>query len=348
MKIQIPKEELKELQRFKKLYNTEKDNQEVVDYFYKVFLYAYINGNKDVSFFVKRFNEIKEQDHEVQLSREKEFDHQSLYDAKLKKMFIHKEKIDHHDEALLFHEGMHLFHEYSSLQSQEPSKYEEMRAKALENIINNKESILEQTTLIRNKYDSFSQKATEYVYANYINKVGAKNVADYINKEKDKYQELIKKSGIYNELIEMGFNHANALLFNSKSFDHELTTYELLYTLIQQIYQDKISEGNAKLDPEAIAYEGFINAVLAGESQKELMIVYGHDKEYFQINRIFAFQEVIAHYSELKNCPDGNKWIEMLKTQLGEEFLEYMENIYTQLLTNPYQLTMEAENSIAL
>ena len=346
--LSISSEELKELQRFKKLYGTEEDNQDVVDYFYKVFLYAYINGNKDVKFFVKRFNEIKEKDKGFHLSRERDYERMSFYNPIYKKIFVYKGKIDNHDEAILFHEGMHLFHEYSSLQSQEPREYEKYREKAFTQIINNKESILKETSKIEINYEEFLKKAREYVYKNFIIKAGANNVEDYINKEKNKYEELIQKKDIYHDLLAMGLNHKNAIALNTKSLNEELTTHELLYTYIQQVYQEKIDDYINALEPEYIAYEGFLGAILQGEQQEEFLIVYGHKREYFQNDRENGFKEVLAHYSELKNTPEGQKWIDILKNQIGEEFLNYIDLIYSIILTNPYDLSLESENKMVL
>ncbi|MBR1748715.1 MAG: hypothetical protein IJ743_02845 [Bacilli bacterium] len=345
--INISKEELKELQKFKKLYGTEKDHQEVVDFFYKVFLYAFINGNKDVIFFVKRFNEIKLQDSNFYLSRERKCERMSLYDPVFKKIYVHKDKIEHHDQTIVFHEGMHLFHEYSSLHSHEPIEYEKQRMNTIDRILQHKESILRELQKISEKYDEISNKAVKYIYENYIYKIGAKNVADYIDKEKEKYNDLIQQKDIYNKLVEMGFNQENCKILNSKNDDHELTSSELLDTLIQQKYQDKISEFSVAIEPEEIAYEGFISAILLGE-QEEWMIKYGHSKEYFQMDKENGFKEVLAHYSELKNSSSNKKWLDILKNQLGEEFLNYIDRIYLQILTNPYHLSLESENKMGI
>ena len=346
--LSISSEELKELQRFKKLYGTEEDNQDVVDFFYKVFLYAYLNDNEDVKFFVKRFNEIKEKDKGFHLSRERDYERMSFYNPIYKKIFVYKGKIDNHDEAILFHEGMHLFHEYSSLQSQEPREYEKYREKAFTQIMNNKESILKETSKIKINYEEFLKKAREYVYKNSIIKAGANNVEDYINKEKNKYEELIQKKDIYHDLLAMGLNHKNAIALNTKSLNEELTTHELLYTYIQQVYQEKIDDYINALEPEYIAYEGFLGAILQGEQQEEFLIVYGHKREYFQNDRENGFKEVLAHYSELKNTPEGQKWLDILKNQIGEEFLNYIDLIYSIILTNPYDLSLESENKMVL
>ena len=346
--LSISSEELKELQRFKKLYGTEEDNQDVVDFFYKVFLYAYLNDNEDVKFFVKRFNEIKEKDKSFHLSRERDYERMSFYNPIYKKIFVYKGKIDNHDEAILFHEGMHLFHEYSSLQSQEPREYEKYREKAFTQIMNNKESILKETSKIEINYEELLKKAREYVYKNFIIKAGANNVEDYINKEKNKYEELIQKKDIYHDLLAMGLNHKNAIALNTKSLNEELTTHELLYTYIQQVYQEKIDDYINALEPEYIAYEGFLGAILQGEQQEEFLIVYGHKREYFQNDRENGFKEVLAHYSELKNTPEGQKWLDILKNQIGEEFLNYIDLIYSIILTNPYDLSLESENKMVL
>ena len=343
----ISKEELKELQKFNRLYG-EEESKEVADFFSKICLHAYLNSNKDVKYFVKKLNEIKEQNANFHLSRERLCGQISSYNSYEDIIYVNKEHINKHDETIFFHEVMHLIHKYSSLHSNPPIDYAEKRNRALDNMHINIESIMSTTSAINEKYQSILKKARDYVYDNYILKAGASSVADYIEKEEGKYRELAKKKGIYDELIEMGMNHQNAVVINSKSFEQKLTTYELLNTLIQQIYKDKIDLYSFELSKGETAYESFIDALLKGEHEEKLLIHYGHTKEYFEKSEGIDFQEVLATYSEIKNSEEGMKWIELLKNQVGSDFMEYIEEIYSQVLNKPFSKELKEEDLLTL
>lgn len=346
--VDITNEDLKELQRFQRLFGSQNEGKDVVEFFYRGFLFSYINKNKDVYYFLKTINDIKESNPKFTLSREREYEHKSFYNAFYNKIYIDQKLLNNHNLTIIFHECMHFIHENSNLHSHVADGMEEERRKAITSIILNKGKIIEETRKIQEENNHFQEKARDFVYTNYILKIGARNVAEYVELEAPKYESLVQKEGIFDELIQMGFNLENAQILNSKSYSHELNPKELVNALIQQIYSDKIGEYSLELDSCEIAYEGFINAILNGEHQEELLMRYGHEKEYFSKNSEKWFQEVLACYSEIRNSVDGEQWLKLLEEQVGLSFMNRVEEVYAMLISLPLESLSKDSSSISL
>lgn len=346
--VDITNEDLKELQRFQRLFGSQNEGKDVVNFFYRTFLYSYMNGNTDTYYFLKTINDLKESNPEFVLSRERKYEHKSLYSPFDNTIHIDKSLINSHDIATVFHEAMHFIHENSNLHSHVPKGMEEERNKSIDNILLNKDKIIELTKGILEKNNRFREKAHDFIYTNYIFKNGVKNVAEYVELEAPKYESLVQKEGIFDELIQMGFNLENAQILNSKTYSHELDAKELVNALIQQIYNDKCEEYSIALVSNEKAYEGFINAILNGEHQEELLMRYGHEKEYFSKNSEKWFQEVLACYSEIRNSVDGEQWLKLLEEQVGLSFMNKVEEVYAMLISMPLERLSKDSSSISL
>lgn len=228
------------------------------------------------------------------------------------------------------HELGHLFHYYLA-NEETPQQLEEILNKIRQNeSIKNKMNLLSIT--LRNKMIKLEEKVSDE-----YDEWSKKYLSEQKLKEIEEFLEMSKESKI-EEYISQGYTQEELDLILNESFTLEqyllnqkrIKCEEMCDNILISYYSELIAICDIV---DAIFQGDFYHSKLKTEDEEEIKGVFGHGIGYYYSIDIM-FQEIIANYSSLIKSDRKEESILILKSMIGNELIELLDDFYQNKIIN--------------
>ena len=228
------------------------------------------------------------------------------------------------------HELGHLFHYYLA-NEETPQELENILNKIKKDeSIKNKINLLSKT--LRNKMKNLEDEISiEY------DEWSKKYLSEFKTKEIEEFIEMSKESKI-EHFLSLGYTQEelNVILDESYTTEQYLSNQKRIKCeeMCNNILISYYSELMAICDIIDAIFQGdFYNSKLKTQDNKEIKGVFGHGIGYYYSQDI-VFQEIIANYSSLIKSDRKEEALSLLKTMVGSELIDLLNNFYQNKMIN--------------